>query len=142
MPGTHNTLMLGAALFLAMVGCAELANTTRTGTIHQVRFEQRMTPAELWVQPGDEVRWINQRSMPVTLEFLGGALDEVSCESGFSNRGLANLMGRRREEIEIEPNESASLCFTGAGTVTYNARMDSAIAGGQTIESGTIHISQ
>jgi len=140
MAGIQNTLMLGAALLSATVGCAGVANTTRTGAIHQVRFEQRMTPAELWIQPGDEVRWINQRSMPVTVEFLGGALDEVSCESGFSNRGFANLMGSRREEIEIEPNEAASLCFASAGTVTYNARMDSAIAGGQTIESGTIHI--
>jgi hypothetical protein len=28
------------------------------------------------------------------------------------------------------------------GTVTYNARMESAVAGGQTIESGTIRIGQ
>jgi hypothetical protein len=28
------------------------------------------------------------------------------------------------------------------GMVTYNARMDSAVAGGQTIESGTIRVGQ
>ncbi|MEX2149140.1 MAG: hypothetical protein WD793_02925 [Steroidobacteraceae bacterium] len=136
------SLMICAAL-LVIAGCATIAgtggiaSTTRTGKIHDVKFEERMTPVNLRVQPGDEIRWVNQRSMPVTVEFLGDALDDVRCQSGFSS-----LLRRQQESASIQPNESASLCFGKVGTVTYNARMESAVAGGQTIESGTIHIGQ
>ena len=122
---------------LAIAGCAGVPSTSRTGVIHDVRFEERMTPANLRVQPGDEVRWVNQRSMPVTVEFLGDALDDVTCQIGFDN-----LMGRQQEMATIQPNQTVSLCFGNPGTVTYNARMDSAVAGGQMIESGTIHVGQ
>ena len=94
-----------------------------------------MTPANLRVQPGDEVRWVNKRSTPVTVEFLGNALVDVTCQSGFSN-----LFRRQQEMATIRPNESASLCFGKVGTVTYNARMESPVAGGETIESGTIRV--
>jgi plastocyanin len=129
------------AALLATAGCgviggtARIADTTRTGAIHDVIFEERMTPANLRVQPGDEIRWVNQRSMPVTVEFLGNALDDVTCQSGFSN-----LLRRQQESATIGPNGSASLCFGRVGTVTYNARMESPVAGGQMIESGTIRI--
>lgn len=128
---------------LAIAGCATIAGTagiattTRTGTIHDVRFEQRMSPPELWVRAGDEIRWVNQRSTPVTVEFLEDALKNVTCQSGFSS-----MLRRQQEATEIKPNESASLCFGKAGTVTYNARMDSPVAGGRLIESGTIHVSE
>lgn len=135
-------LMICATL-LATVGCAAIAGTggisssSRTGAIHDVKFEERMTPANIRVQVGDEIRWVNQRSTPVTVEFLGDALDDVVCQSGFSS-----LLRRQQESATIEPNKSASLCFGKVGTVTYNARMESPVAGGQTIESGTIRVSQ
>jgi len=135
-------MIIGLALLVTCAGCASVADTTRTGTIREVRFEERMTPANLRVQPGDEIRWINQRSMPVTVEFLEGALNDVSCEVGFSQRGLSNLRGRRQESVTIQPNESASLCFPTERTLNYNARMESAIAGGQTIETGSIRVGQ
>lgn len=128
------TMILGAAL-LGTAACTGVSGTSRTGAVHDVTFEERMTPANLRVQPGDEIRWVNQRTMAVTVEFLGDALDEVTCREGFSS-----LIGRRQDEATIKPNESASLCFSTAGTVTYNARMDSAVAGGQMIESGTIRV--
>jgi plastocyanin len=133
------TLTLLASL-LAAAGCANVAETTRTGNIHEVTFEERMTPINLRVQPGDEVRWVNQRTSPVTVEFLAGALDAVTCETGFSTRGLRNLRGKLQESTSIAPNDSASLCFSNAGTITYNARMESAVAGGQQIESGTVRV--
>lgn len=135
-------LMIYVAL-LAIAGCAAItgtggiASTTRTGTIHEVRFEEHMTPVNLWVQPGDEVRWVNQRRTPVSVEFLGDALEDVTCQSGFSS-----LLRRQQESATIRSNESASLCFGKVGTVTYNARMESPVAGGQIIESGTIRVRQ
>ena len=135
--------ILGAALLASVVGCAtiqgtgSIPNTTRTGTVHDVNFEERMTPANLRVQPGDEVRWVNKRSTPVTVEFLGGALEDVTCQRGFSS-----LLRRQQESATIQPNKSASLCFGKISTVTYNARMASPVAGGQMIESGRIRIGQ
>jgi plastocyanin len=131
-----NRVILYTAL-LAIAGCAGVSSTSRTGVIHEVRFEEHMTPANLRVQPDDEVRWVNQRSLPVTVEFLGDALDDVTCQRGFDN-----LIGRQQEMATIQPNQSVSLCFGNPGTVTYNARMDSPVAGGQMIESGTIHVGQ
>ena len=136
-------LIAGAALLATAASCASIrgtdsiADTSRTGTIHNVNFEERMTPSNLRVQVGDEVRWVNQRSTSVTVEFLGDALADVTCQTGFSN-----LLRRQQEAATIESNESVSLCFGEAGTVTYNARMESPVAGGQTIESGTIYVSQ
>lgn len=128
---------------LAVTGCAaiagtgSIASTSRTGTIHDVSFAETMTPVNLRVQPGDEIRWVNKRSTPVTVEFLADALEDVSCQVGFSS-----FLRRQQETATIEPNETASLCFSKAGTVTYNARMDSPVAGGQIIEAGTIRIGQ
>jgi plastocyanin len=136
-------LIVAAALLATVVGCASIrgtdsiADTTRTGTVHTVDFEEHMTPANLYVQPGDEVRWVNHRSTPVTVEFLGDALENVTCQSGFSS-----LLRRQQETATIKPNESASLCFADVGTLTYNARMESPVAGGQMIESGTIRVGQ
>jgi plastocyanin len=135
-----NRILISVALLATAVGCASVADTTRTGTIHEVTFGERMVPANLRVQPGDEVRWINGRSTSVTVEFLSGALDSVSCEKGFSIRGFGNLRGRLQESTTIEPNGSASLCFENLGTISYNARMESAVAGGQQIEQGTIRV--
>lgn len=130
-----------AAATLAIAGCAAMAGTagiadsSRTGAIHDVRFEERMSPVSLRVRTGDEVRWINQRTTAVRLEFLEGALADVVCQSGFSS-----LLRRQQESATIRPNESASLCFGRAGEIRYNARMDSPVAGGQMIESGTIRV--
>jgi plastocyanin len=135
---TRTPILLASLLTAA--GCTTVAATTRTGSIHEVTFEERMTPVNLRVQSGDEVRWVNQRTSPVTVEFLAGALDTVTCEIGFSTRGLRNLRGKLQESTTIAPNDSASLCFSSAGTITYNARMESAVAGGQQIESGTVRV--
>jgi plastocyanin len=123
------------ATVLLIAGCASVPETTRTGAIHEARFEEHLTPTSLVAQVGDEIRWVNRRSGPVTLEFLGDALDDIVCQKGFTS-----IFRRRQESISIAPNETASLCFGRVGVVTYNARMESAVAGGQTIESGTIRI--
>jgi plastocyanin len=97
---TRNGILLGAAVLL-MAGCAGVPHTSRTGAIHDVKFEEHMMPSELQVQPGDEVRWVNHRTMPVRIDFLDGALNEVSCERGFSN-----FIGRRQESVSIDPNQA------------------------------------
>ncbi len=118
-----------------LAGTAGIADSTRTGTIHDVVFEERMVPVGLQVEMGDEVRWVNRRSTPVKLEFLDGSLDKVVCQSGFSS-----FLRRQQESAVIKPNQSASLCFGRAETVRYNARMESPVAGGQIIETGSIYV--
>lgn len=137
MIGKKTAMIAMSGLVMMIAACASVPETTRTGEIHDVRFEERMTPSTVRVRIGDEVRWINQRSTRVHIEFLGEALRDVVCQRGFDN-----LIGRQQEEATIRPNESVSLCFGRVGTVTYNARMDSSVAGGQSIESGTIQIRQ
>jgi plastocyanin len=127
-------ILLGATLLLT-VGCAGVPNTSRTGEIYDVKFADHMIPSELQVQPGDEVRWVNHRTMPVTIDFLGGALNELSCERGFSN-----FLGRPQESISVGPNQSVSLCFAKTALVSYNVRMDSPVPGGKLIESGAVHV--
>jgi plastocyanin len=130
-------VIIPALLFAA--GCASVADTTRTGTVHDVTFGERMTPSTLVVRPGDEIRWVNERTRPVTVEFLEGALDTVSCEDGFSRLGIGNPIGRIQESTTVRPQQSVSLCFANPGTVRYNARMEAGVAGDQ-IEQGTIEI--
>jgi plastocyanin len=125
------------AALLTIAGCAGVSSTSRSGAVHDVKFQEHMTPASLRIQPGDEVRWVNHRSTPVTVEFLGQALDDVTCQRGFDN-----FFGRQQEATTIEPNESVSLCFGNPGTVMYNARIDSAVAGGKAIEHGTLYVGQ
>lgn len=128
-------LLATLAACSSIQGTASIPNTSRTGEVHDVNFAEHMTPVNLRVRPGDEVRWVNQRSTSVSVEFLGDALDNVSCQRGFSS-----LLKRQQESATIEPNQSVSLCFDRSGTITYNARMVSAVAGGQTIQPGTIQV--
>lgn len=132
-----------AVVLLATGGCATLAGTgsiadsSRTGAIHDVRFEERMSPVNLRVQVGDEVRWVNHRTTDVRLEFLDGALDDVVCQSGFSSR-----LRRLQESATIKPNQSVSLCFGQVDTIRYNARVESPVSGGQMIESGVLRVTR
>jgi len=133
-------VIIGATLVAIVTGCASIAETSRTGGIQEVRLAERLTPTDVQVEPGDEIRWINERSSAVTIEFLDGALESVSCERGFSDRTFSNVLGQRREVATIKPHGSASLCFTAVGTTNYNARMESPVAGGQIIDAGIIRV--
>ncbi|MDH4252802.1 MAG: hypothetical protein OEV27_16610, partial [Nitrospira sp.] len=44
----------------SIVACAGVA-TTRTGAVHDIRVTEGPDPADLLVNPGDEVRWVNAR---------------------------------------------------------------------------------
>lgn len=126
------TLLL-SALFLT-AACASLPPTTRTGAIHEIKFEEHLMPTELTAQVGDEIRWVNHRSMPARVDFPG-VVEDVSCE-----RGFRNFFSLRQESATVRPNESVSLCFAKSGFYTYNARMDAAVPGGKLIEQGSIRV--
>jgi len=131
---TIRTGVLLAALMM-LVGCAGTPMTTRTGVVHDVKIEEGLTPSVLTVQVGDEVRWVNHRTMATRIDFLDGAIDDVSCRRGFSN-----WLGMKQESFTLGQNETASICFSKAGHVTYNVRMDSALPGGKQIVPGEIRV--
>lgn len=122
-----------AALILA-TACAGPA-TTRTGAVHDIRVAEGPDPADLIVNPGDEVRWVNSRTLPLRVDLVNVKAEDVSCQRGFSN-----IFGMMQESATIKPNESASVCFTKPGVVNYNLRMDSALPGGKAIVPGVVRI--
>ena len=127
------------SLLLGLIGlsaCAMLdPPTTRSGEIREVKIEEVIIPATLAVGIGDEVRWVNHRRLPVRIDFLGKELDEVSCQRGFTN-----WIGMMKESATVGGGESASLCFSKAGVITYNVGMDSALPGGKQIALGEVRV--
>ncbi len=128
------TLFAMAGLLL-VTGCAGLAETTRTAVIHEVKCEENLTPADLTVRVGDEVRWVNHRTLPVRIDIPGLNKDMLSCERDFSN-----FMGMVGETTELSAGKSVSLCFSKGMVISYNARMKSAVPGGMVIQPGTIRV--
>lgn len=127
-------VLVGIALSMGLTACAG-PQTSRSGEIHTVKIEDEPHPADLTVNIGDEVRWVNHRMLPVRLDLVGDAHDMLSCERGFSN-----LLGMKSEHATIQPNESAAACFSKVGVIKYNLRMGSALPGGKAITSGSIQV--
>jgi plastocyanin len=117
------------------VGCAGLPKISRTGTIHEVRIEDSLSNPNLTIQVGDEIRWINVRTEPVSIEFTPESVDSFSCNNGFSG-----TFGRSRDEANVDPSESVSLCFSKNGIYKYNVRMKASVPGGEIIVSGVINV--
>lgn len=109
--------------------------TTRTGAVHDILVSEGPGPMDLVVNPGDEVRWVNARSLPIRVDLMGIKSDGVSCDRGFSN-----IFGVLGESATIKPNQSASACFSKSGVVNYNLRMESAVPGGMKIVPGIVRI--
>ena len=118
-----------------LAGCTSLPQTSRTAVIHDVKFEGALDPADLTVRVGDEIRFVNHRTLPVLIDIPGLNADMLSCDRGFTG-----MMGGVTELKELDPSKSASLCFSKPIAISYNARMRSADPGGMKIEPGTIRV--
>jgi hypothetical protein len=91
-------------LIMISVGCASLPHTTRTGRIYQTRIGDDLSPKEVTVKVGEEVRWVNSRSLDSRIDLLPITLKHLSCQKGFTN-----FMGMMQESVSLKPNDSASL---------------------------------
>ena len=138
-PSGGVAISLTAAL---LVGCAGmplgssgLYDTSRTGRVHDIKIgSDQVTPKKITVQPGDEIRWVNHRTSPVNIAFTDPLDRKLTCERHFAQMtGLGH-------STKIAPNQSASLCFAGPGSVTYTARMEANVPGNEIIDSGSIEI--
>jgi plastocyanin len=130
---TRLSLILAGALSSAW-GCS-LPETSRTAGIHDVNIEDGITPDNLLVQPGDEIRWVNLRKLDVTVDIPMLKSEDLVC-----NRGFKNFVGVLTETAKLGPNETASLCFQKPAVVNYNVRSATALAGGKLILPGVIKV--
>lgn len=135
MPRVRAFHLFSLVAITALAAACSHPPTSRSGAVHDIRIIEGPEPADLVVNLGDEVRFVNARTLPVRVDFVNIKRDDLSCERGFSN-----IVGTVQESAIIKPNESASVCFAKAGAVNYNLRMESALPGGQAISSGVVRI--
>lgn len=111
--------------------CASLPTTSRSGAVHDIVItEDRISPQDLIVQIGDEVRWVNHRLNPVWVYFFRDTLDEVSCANGFS------LFWANEEEAVIAPGQSVSVCFAKEDAISYTVQSEQTVIRGSTAGEG------
>ena len=137
----HITNVLAAAGLL-LVGCEQVPwlnqpsfpGTSRTARVHDVKIGLTdVTPPELTVGVGDEIRFINDRTNPVRV-ILVEAGKHVACSRGFR--------GTMDQEADISPGNSASFCFDAGGTVKYMVRSRAMVGGGEKVLSAQITVQE
>ncbi len=131
--GNGLTLVL---LYLGLVsGCANPPVTPSART-HDIQIREHVSPPDLYVNTGDEVRWHNLRTDPVKIGLLSHhPLDLVSCEKGFKRFGTVE------DTATIPPREYVSLCFSRPGTVQYNVWLNPADPRGRMTPTANIQVS-
>ncbi|MBV6470994.1 MAG: hypothetical protein NBKEAIPA_02921 [Nitrospirae bacterium] len=115
---------------------SEMEAGTKTGTVKNIVITETITPTSLTVRAGDEVRWINQRQEPVTVNIDGPLEHNVSCRNGFSKAmgmGIDN-------STTLSSNETAGLCFSRIGTVNYSVRPSSDSSASLATTQGSISV--
>jgi len=118
-----------------MGGCESTPTVTRTGDVKDIIIGDNLSAADVSVNPGDEVRWINKRTAPVRLVFLDPVLHEkLSCKNN-----LGGWMARG-DTASLKTNETASACFREVGQFLYTVRMDSGLTTGEINVPGVIRV--
>lgn len=115
---------------------SEMEAGTKTGTVKNIVITETITPTSLTVRAGDEVRWINQRQEPVTVNIDGPLEHNVSCRKGFSKAmgmGIDN-------STTLSSSETAGLCFSRIGTVNYSVRPSSDSSASLATTQGSISV--
>lgn len=125
---------LGFAL-LFLVGCQGLPTVTRTGDVKDIIIGDNLTSGDIAVNPGDEIRWVNKRTLPVRVVFIDEIWDkQVSCKNNFGGWKTSG------DTAQLATNETASVCFRDAGTFRYTVRMESARTTGELNVPGVIKV--
>ena len=126
--------MLGVLLAgIALAGCASLPACSRTQSVHDIRIENELVPAEISVNVGDEVRWVNMRRDRVTVQIPDLKKKDLLCESGFSK-----WTGAFQEAVSLKPHQSVALCFKQSGAVRFNVRAKTLASGADVVMSGQV----
>lgn len=111
----RGSLAMGLVCLACLSGCANTAAISPSIRTHFIQIREQVSPQDLYVYVGDEVRWQNLRPDPVKVSLLSHhRLDLVSCEKGFTR------FGTMEDTATIPPTEYVSLCFSQPGTIQYN----------------------
>ena len=128
-------LGIGLLTLVFMGGCESTPTVTRTGDVKDIVIGDKLSAAEVSVNPGDEVRWINKRTAPVRIVFLDPVLkDKLSCKNN-----LGGWMARG-DTVKLATNEMASACFRDPGYFRYTVRMESTLTTGEINVPGVIQV--
>ena len=125
---------LGVALLL-MLGCQSTPTVTRTGDVKDIIIGDDLSAREIAVNTGDEVRWINKRTLPVRVVFLDPVSDkQLSCKNNVGGWMTSS------DTAQLGKNETASACFRDPGYFRYIVRMESAKTTGDINVQGVIKV--
>lgn len=125
---------LGVALLLVL-GCQGMPTVTRTGDVKDIIIGDDLSSKEIAVNTGDEVRWINKRTLPVRVVFLDPVSDkQLSCKNNVGGWMTPN------DTAQLGNNETASACFRDPGYFRYIVRMESALTTGDINVQGVIKV--
>jgi plastocyanin len=126
-------ISLVAIVFLG--GCESTPTVTRSGDVKDIIVGDNLSPGEIVVSPGDEVRWVNKRTGPVRIVFLSPVSNkDLSCKNNFG--GLMTPSNTAK----LATNETASACFRDPGHFRYTVRMETADLTGERNVSGVIKV--
>src|SRR5580765_6441861 len=77
-------LRIGLLALVVMGGCESTPTVTRTGDVKDIVIGDKLFAAQVSVNPGDEVRWVNKQTAPVRIVFLNPVSDkQLSCKNNF-----------------------------------------------------------
>jgi hypothetical protein len=129
------TILMYLSPLLALgTGCAHSADRA-TSAVHYIQIRDTISPMDLYVSVGDQVRWQNLRGESVKIGLLPGVdLEKTSCEKGFRNFGVMD------DFVTIKPRDYVSLCFVRPGLVRYNVWMDPKDTKGNITRTAVIHV--
>lgn len=114
-------------MLLSVTACAGLPETSRTGKVHEVIIQEgtpHISPRDVRVRPGDEVRFVNHRLGAVWIYFFRDSPSELACQRGFL------FYWGTEESAKIRPNESVSVCFAKPGAVGFSVQTEPTVQGG------------
>lgn len=129
------SIALVAAQLLFMVGCQSLPSVTQSGDIKEI-FVSDLSLAEVSVNAGDEVRWINKRMTSISIVFPQPVHAKLSCRNNFGGFYTGGI------ETTLGPDELASLCFHTPVSFQYVVRMQSALEDGKVNITGAIRVDE
>ena len=128
-------LGIGLAALVFLGGCGSTPTVTRTGDVKDIIIGDNLSAAEVSVNPGDEVRWINKRTQPIRVVFLDPELDkQLSCKNNVGGWMTPS------DTAKLDKNETASVCFRDPGYFRYIVRMESAKTTGEINVPGLIQV--
>jgi plastocyanin len=117
-----------------------IPTVTRTGEVKDIIIrDDNVSPAIVIANPGDEIRWVNNRQGHTRVIFLLPAGGQLSCQRGFGWLMSADWNSfKNRYTAKLGINDSASVCFKSPSEIKYVVRAD--LRSGEEHVAGTINI--